>query len=920
MFAGGEAPQMDLQRAIQLALEGRAVLFTGAGFALGATNVNGGQFRSGRELAKHFSKAVGLADDTPLDAAAEEFAHQEGVDRLISYLKAEFTASSVQPYHAEIARVPWRRVYTTNYDNVLELAHAQVSRKITPVTSSNSIKKTPKDGLAVHLNGYVDSLDRDTIWNDFKLTETSYASSALSSPWVDLFRHDLAQASAVFFLGYSIADLDIKRILFDTPELRSKTFFVLGLTPDAVTHRRASTYGTVVSTTTGALAELIEQERGQYDAASAPAPLGNSIKRVENPTDWGRFSDAFVFDLMAQGQVRPEFVAASMTGGEHYFLERKAAADVVALAKECATTIIVHSELGNGKSLLVEGVMQRVAETGRPVYLVHKRTDDLFKELDTVLAASPPALLVIDGYADWMDVAEYVGLNANPALSLLLSARTNTHDVRVDDLLAQLHRDRVSEFGIDLLHEKDIRWVDESLARYGLWGDKTSWAPQRRTDYLKSKCGSEFSGILLTVLRSPEISRRFESLLGAIQGHRDHYEVIVTVLVLTVLQYPVSIDVLIDIWGDRITDTNFRNDPAVREVCDTVHGHITMRSAVAAQHLLQRVADSGVVVDTLEHIARISDRNSGIHPFDGLMKSLMRFSDLQTVLPEQNRRSNVLRYYESVKSLGAARRNPHFWLQYAIAAMVIEDYERASKYFETAYSLAEERDRYDPFMIDNHFARFLLKTAPLKTDVTEALEAFRRARGIIQHQIQRERFHYPFRVATAYVEFFDTFETKLTLEQKQEVARAALYVNERIEHLPEFRRRQRYVRQCAETMTGLVRRVFGETHVVAPHQVALSPDSTSAVDERRSAGQAETDEASLTSHIVKILKQRGDPDGWMFLGTLGSSLRSVIPGFHHARFGAGSLRQLISRLGTFEIQERSDGQHSHTYIRTKKRT
>ena len=75
---------MTLQRAIELALEGKAVLFAGAGFAIGATNVKGDPFKTGRQLARHFSAATSLSEDTPLDAAAEEFAHKKGIDPLIS--------------------------------------------------------------------------------------------------------------------------------------------------------------------------------------------------------------------------------------------------------------------------------------------------------------------------------------------------------------------------------------------------------------------------------------------------------------------------------------------------------------------------------------------------------------------------------------------------------------------------------------------------------------------------------------------------------------------------------------------------------------------------------------------------------------------------------------------------------------------
>ena len=101
--------------------------------------------------------------------------------------------------------------------------------------------------MCIHLNGYIDRLNRDTLWSEFKLTEASYVSTSLiDSPWLVLFREDLRLARAVFFLGYSLADLDIKRVLSETLDLREKTFFILGSRVDTVTAHRAARFGTVL--------------------------------------------------------------------------------------------------------------------------------------------------------------------------------------------------------------------------------------------------------------------------------------------------------------------------------------------------------------------------------------------------------------------------------------------------------------------------------------------------------------------------------------------------------------------------------------------------------------------------------------------------------------------------------------------------
>ena len=133
----------------------------------------------------------------------------------------------------------------TNYDNLLEVAYAKSSRRLTPVTLSDDILKIPKnDTLCVHLNGYIDRLTRDTIGSEIKLTEPSYITSSVAeSDWATLFRQDIRAARSVFFLGYSLHDLDIKRILFESADLREKCFFIIGQNPKSATIRRASQFG-----------------------------------------------------------------------------------------------------------------------------------------------------------------------------------------------------------------------------------------------------------------------------------------------------------------------------------------------------------------------------------------------------------------------------------------------------------------------------------------------------------------------------------------------------------------------------------------------------------------------------------------------------------------------------------------------------
>ena len=119
--------------------------------------------------------------------------------------------------------------------------------------------------------------------------------------------------------------------------------------------------------------------------------------------------------------------------------------------------------------------------------------------------------------------------------------------------------------------------------------------------------------------------------------------------------------------------------------------------------------------------------------------------------------------------------------------------------FDTAYAFAEAKD-FDTFQIDNHYARFLLLRAIRSKDPGDIMDSFREARKFIFEQIETERRHYPFRVATLIGEFYDAFAGVLSEGGKNEIAGAAKHVLDRIKVLPDERQEQRYVRDCRKAM------------------------------------------------------------------------------------------------------------------------
>lgn len=101
----------------------RCVLFTGAGFSRSAANTHG-ELSDAVGLAKRlweFARLPNTYDGTALHVVYQAVL-QSGIElgTLGAFLESHLLATDVPPYYDTMAKVFWRRIYTTNADNVVE--------------------------------------------------------------------------------------------------------------------------------------------------------------------------------------------------------------------------------------------------------------------------------------------------------------------------------------------------------------------------------------------------------------------------------------------------------------------------------------------------------------------------------------------------------------------------------------------------------------------------------------------------------------------------------------------------------------------------------------------------------------------------------------------------------------------------------
>ena len=797
---------MELEEGLAYAAQGRALLFLGAGFSWGATSLAGKPFLLGNGLGKALADEMGIPAEFALDDIADIYVSKHGAQALLSKLRNWYTARDVSKAHRTIAKLNWTAVYTTNYDDVFERACAEVGRGVVSYGGADAIGRQTKGSLnCVHLNGFVRTATEASIYDELKLTTTSYAAgAALNIEWLNRFRFDLHAAQAIFFVGYSLADLELRQLL-TAEELKEKSFFVLKPDPDLAEAHRANLYGLPIAKGVDVFAEEVEAFLTTYVVPPDILPLSYCFRAYSPAATSDSVEDRHLFELMLSGRLRTEFIPPSYLGQIDYCGTRSAVEQCKEMLRPGLGVVYLSSSLGNGKTVAMAELKYAAITKGFSVFSLVERGPSLEEELHHILQQNGPKAVFVDNYPEWLDVLYAFRGRVDGDMVLVMSARTASHEAlfeRVSETIGT--RDGV-EFDLDHLDEAEMEWVSAYLDNFGFWNEMAGSGDFRKLTYLQHACDGQWSSILLKLFEAPQIVERLAGAFRSFNGDFRYRDALTKLFVLSVLGYQPSSPALITLCGDELLTRGFREDATVREIVNVQSHNFDMRSSVMSQYILRKVADPNRTVTSLIQLIKQVEQLGTSDYYWELFKMLVRFSSFNLIFSEENRGRSAMKVYEAIKTLGRCSRNPLFGLQYAIAALVAKDFIRCGTYFATAYSHAANLNRYDAFQIDNHYARFLLERAvDIDYNASDRMSPFREARKLLRPQFADEWRHYPYRVAANYFDFYTRFSGDLSSAELDEIRGAATEILERISSLPESSQRNRDVQACRAAQTKIV--------------------------------------------------------------------------------------------------------------------
>ena len=693
---------------------------------------------------------VGTGSKHNLDRVAGAVVRRKGVDFVYDVLNDSMIVESVDKRLKTLSGLPWKRLYTTNYDNALEVARLGAF-PVSSVTFDDS-QNSASLGSIIHLNGYIKRVHPNDINRGLVLTDASYAAARMvDTGWLSFFEHDLKSARAVIFAGYSLNDLDIDEVILESAITKEKAYFFVSPDADEIEVSTLERYGTVVPGGIDVLISEIQRVSSTYVPPRFVSGL-TALREVTVPNEYVATGTAAskVFEQFVYGRI-PEIEVLSgelAFGNRSYLVDREqdqAAMD--AIVQGPWRDILFVGEMCSGKSASTLTLSAKLRGRGYRVYYAEKR-EALLGDLRLLAEFNDKVAVIFDGYAAFRsEIADYAARRPSEH-RIILTERAALHEVLEEFITRTPHLGPVREVVLDRLAPNDVAAFEDLTNFGGFWGDRAGASIATRQRLVSDFLDGSLYRLLVEIIRSERVQAQIKELLDPISANRPAAKVFCSALIVNALGFEFTISewqYLFDRSVIRNTLQNYQEQ--IRHFVSSDVNHIYIRSGVLSFHILHGFLDDELVRQCLVGLYERAKRSSN-EPgmWRDLTIELTKFSSIEPMFSGSQKAQNIFQYYDDIRVYGNTVDNPDYWLQVGIASTVMDDLARGDICFKNAY--ARERSRLNPNLtrIDNYSARFDMRRAVAEADPDQAFALFINANARLVKQIFLDNNrHYPFK-------------------------------------------------------------------------------------------------------------------------------------------------------------------------------
>lgn len=712
---------MKLEKAIEKLLDGQAILFAGAGFSYGAYNSKG-DIPSAKKLKNNLLADMGINEnsDYSLEIIADFYKKQKSASELVKKLREQYNIIDVAEYHKKIMGLPWKRVYTTNYDQVIEKASKsnECEYNRDAVILSDDFKNTSKKSICVHINGYIERLNEDKLNNEFKLTDKSYSCDTLAdNPWFQFMVNDFEAAAVIIIIGYSMQfDIDIKRLL-SAPQISQKVVFIDSPEIDEISRGLLENYGTCYPIGIDEFSKKIEIVKDDY------VPSVNfsykSFRYMYRETLTGELPLYEEIVRFYTEGIECEKLFKKDAGGEYKYILNRKAMNIFLRNYRNEKVFVALSNLGNGKTVFLRMVENELRNEDVKVYTYVHRYDLIDEEIEIICNEPKRCVVIIDNYPGHMEILNKFAQYGHHNITFLLSARNGVNMIFCKQLERALHinEEDIHPLYLNQLQDKEITNLEIILKDNSLLTEKIGNRVDfnNLTNFIKDTCKANFSSLLLQLYDSSNIKLKLEELYRNLEKTESVIvkEVVIFSLLKNISNYDLNFFEILNLFkADYISirRNNIEFIPEIFEQNDNF-GVINVRSSIISASLIKNVIKTEDIINTMKKAFLAADNMSG-QTYIELQKSMVSHSQFIFFTNTSNEKEKMMlieSFYNDIRNTKFAKHNPFFWEQFASAYIDMKKYDLVKKCIETALIESKQNPNFVPFQVKTVQGRYYVE-------------------------------------------------------------------------------------------------------------------------------------------------------------------------------------------------------------------
>lgn len=746
---------MENEKIYESIINGKAILITGSGAHLDVKDPNGNDFPSGASLAKRLYNSVGIVNpENPWDLqdASESFLEKRSASDLIEEIKIALTVGSVSETTKILYSSPWKRVYTTNYDNVPRISTSHQDNPLLPRTLGDSYDAALlSKRICLYINGYIERLTSETLKNEFKLTGKSYMAADYldNSQWGALFAEDIETASCIVIVGLSLEyDLDIKRFIYNK-EVQDKIVFVEqeGISEDKL--RKLKRMGDVKPVGAKKFTQELSTYLSTHKANNMDfLSLYSFEEYCPKKGLFNKLTSVDIYRFLVTGNyIGRDDLWFRKRGKYTNIIYRKKLKEVIKNLLAGIKVIYIHANLGNGKTIFIESLKNQLQNYNYRIFTLRSaHLSDASSEVGKIISQKGKKIIIIENYYNYVHIIKKFGLYDLSDVQFIFSARSVLVDIRIAEVKELLRLEDGNSIMIDInkLNKEEEDSLRRLFDRNGLWGKYASYSINEKRKLLSKRDhgNKELQSILVEVIDSDYIKNEFKCTIENIKQLKgEYFEVLILALVVKTMSLDLSGNDLSRILNYNMAlDPDFCANTDVREIIDFESGktEFKLKSAVTTRMILKELDCDNMIIKVLGKTAHWANRYYQTERYENVLKNIISYSHVKTFLESDMRGDFLIRYYDSLKELKYYQKNSFFWLQYSIACMNIGKYDLAQTYLDSAQSYFRSSNTVVPFQLDTHQARLYL-TIIKENECDNVKETFVEAHRLLMQPIVSEK-------------------------------------------------------------------------------------------------------------------------------------------------------------------------------------